>query len=155
LALRIWAAQFLFLKYPWRLDRRAGPGDALEMIAITPGGSASAGTTPLPIRLNQQLDSFVEGKTAELEHQFLTMLQTRIFLKRPPDEWFGIYLAVFVFFTALEEDTWNLAIWNGRVKSTEITVSSFTLAAAYSIDRILAHGASYRMAPKRAPRSPY
>lgn len=121
LALRIWAAQFVFFKHPWRLDLQTDPDDAPGMTVITPKGSASTRITPLPILLNQQLDSLIESKTADLELQFLTELQTRMFLKRPPDEWFGIYLAIFVFFTALEEDTWNLETWNCGVKSTEIS----------------------------------
>jgi len=125
------------------------------MTAITPEGSASTRITPLPILLNQQLDSFIERKSADLECLFLTDLQTRMFLKKPPDELFGIYLAIFVYFTALEEDTWNLETWNCGVKSTEISVSSFTLAAAYSIDSKLVHGVSYRMASIRAPTSSY
>ena len=117
----------MFFKNPWRLDLRTDPDSALGMTVIPQKGSASAGITPLPILLNQQLDSFIERKTADLESQFLTELQTRIFLKRPPDEWFGIYLAIFVFFTALEEDTWNLETWSCGVKSAEISVSPSTL----------------------------
>ncbi|KAF8424194.1 hypothetical protein EV426DRAFT_707946 [Tirmania nivea] len=121
LALRIWAAQFVFFKHPWRLDLRTDPVDALGMTVIIQKGSASTGITPLPILLNQQLDAFIEKRAADLEQQFLMELQARMFLKRPPDEWFGIYLAIFVFFTALEEDTWNLENWNCGVKGTEIS----------------------------------
>ena len=75
-----------------------------------------AGIRPLPRLLNQALDSLVEKRTADFEQMFLSELQTRMF-RRQPSEWFGIYLAVFVFLSGMEKDTWNLETWNIEVVS--------------------------------------
>lgn len=83
-----------------------------------------AGVTPLPRLLNQQLDSIIEKRASELEHQFLSELQTMI-VRRQPNEWFGMYLAMFVYLSAMEKDTWSLETWNLEVvKQKENPVSA-------------------------------
>ncbi|KAF8448495.1 hypothetical protein BDZ91DRAFT_669668 [Kalaharituber pfeilii] len=108
-ALRIWAAQIVFFKRPWRI---APHSDTLGMSTITEQDLPKlVGLRPLPRLLNQQLDCIMEKRAAELEHLFLTDLQNRIF-RMQPAEWFGIFLAMFVFFSSLERDTWNLETWD-------------------------------------------
>lgn len=86
---------------------------------------------PLPDLLNSQLDYLLEKKIAEIELQFLTGLQSLIF-RRQPDEWFRIFLAIFVFVSSIEEDTWNLEVWKAALESSETAVSlhSFSIIHA-------------------------
>lgn len=112
-ALRIWAAQIVFFRNPWRIDEQSD--DTLGMSVITKEYSPElAGMMPLPRLLNQQLDSIVEKRVAEVEHMFLSDLQALIFRKQP-NEWFAMYLAMFVFFSSMERDTWMLETWNTEV----------------------------------------
>ena len=114
-ALRIWAAQMVFFKRPWRFAQQT---DVLGMGTLTADDAPKlAGVRPLPRLLNQALDSIVEKRTADFEQIFLTELQTRIF-RRQPKEWFGIFLSVFVFLSGMEKDTWNMETWDMEVVST-------------------------------------
>ncbi|KAI5793712.1 hypothetical protein DFH27DRAFT_566989 [Peziza echinospora] len=125
-ALRIWAAQVFFFKKPWRFAHRCS--DDLGMGVISSEDSPLlAGIRPLPRLLNQALDSLMEKRAADFEQMFLSELQARMY-RRQPNEWFGIYLAVFVFLSGMEKDTWNLETWNIEVVSQRNHPHSHLLA---------------------------
>ena len=127
LALKIWAAQCLYFKHPWRLESQSEslePVSPLGMRVITQERSPFVGLIPLPHLLHYQMDSMMERRIAELEQQFLTELQS-LTQRKQPSEWFGMYLSMFVFFSSLEEDTWGLRTWGVEsLKEIETPVSS-------------------------------
>lgn len=123
LALKIWAAQCVFFKHPWRLELQSEslePVSSFEMTVVTQEQSPFAGLTPLPHLLHWQMASMMERRIAELEQQFLTELQS-LTQRKQPNEWFGMYLSMFVFFSSLEEDTWGLKTWGGKVIETPVS----------------------------------
>lgn len=105
-ALRIWSAQIVYFKGPFRICG----SNTVGMPTITDPKSTVYGITPLPRLVNQQLDARVESWMAELEQEVLAELQVKIFRRNPAD-WFGIYLALFVTLSSLERDTWGLQTW--------------------------------------------
>jgi hypothetical protein len=60
--------------------------------------------------INQQLDSHLENRVANIEKELLAELQTRI-LDRNSNDWFGIYLTIYMQLSSLERDTWDLSTW--------------------------------------------
>lgn len=135
-ALRIWAAQIVFFKGPFRICGQNTAG----MTTIDDPKSTVYGITPLPRLANQQLDSRVESWMAELEQEVLSGLQVKIFRRNPAD-WFGIYLTLFVTLSSLERDSWGLQAWTAdadslleRVKSLVSLVHSVSVFAFYVIE---------------------
>lgn len=126
-ALRIWAAQIVFFKSPFRISGLNTAG----MTKIDDPKSTVYGITPLPRLANQQLDSRVESWMAELEQDVLVELQTKIFRRNPAD-WFGIYLTLFVTLSSLERDSWGLKTWtadaNNLLERVKSLVSLFFFA---------------------------
>ena len=69
------------------------------------------GITPLPRLINQQLDFYLEARIATLERDLLKDLQTYI-LQQERSNWFGTYLAIYVYLCNIERDTWSLRTWD-------------------------------------------
>ncbi|KAI5794831.1 hypothetical protein FPQ18DRAFT_328492 [Pyronema domesticum] len=125
-ALRIWTAQNFFFSNAWRICS----AETLEMSNIDNPESKLHGVIPLPRLMNQQLDYYVENRVATLEKELLAELQARI-LDRNPNEWFGIFLAIYIHLCSIERDNWCLSTWNHdkdilieRVRQLEISSQS-------------------------------
>ncbi|KAF5266401.1 hypothetical protein FOXYS1_2752 [Fusarium oxysporum] len=94
LALRFWAMQAVFFKYPWTIVKGASE------IGMSPLGIPGCwfGKTLLPRLVNQQLDKAFETRMDELEREILEQLQNMI-LRRDR----GTH--------CLEKDSWNMHAW--------------------------------------------
>lgn len=112
LALRFWAIQAIFFKYPWTVTR-GGKLIGMEPLRI-PG--YWSGFTLLPRLVNQQLDQAFEARMDELEHEILERLQHAIF-KQHRNEWCSIFLTCIILLHSLERDSWNTSAWEFETKS--------------------------------------
>ncbi|KAG9502523.1 hypothetical protein J7337_005352 [Fusarium musae] len=92
LALRFWAMQAVFFKYPWTITK--GASDIGMWPLDIPG--CWFGKTLLPRLVNQQLDKAFEIRMDELEREILEQLQDMI-LRRDR--------------STLEKDSWNMHAW--------------------------------------------
>lgn len=83
-----------------------------NMLGMIPIGSSVSPLeiVPLPRLLNHQLDFYIESRVAAIEKEVLTELQSHI-LDRNSYDWFGIFLAIYIYLTGLESDLWNLETW--------------------------------------------
>lgn len=112
LALRFWAIQAIFFKYPWTITR-GGESIGMEPVRI-PG--YWSGFTLLPRLVNQELDRAFETRMDELENEILGRLQSAIF-KRHRNEWCSIFLTCIILLHSLERDSWNTSAWEFETKS--------------------------------------
>ncbi|KAF5590898.1 hypothetical protein FPANT_5874 [Fusarium pseudoanthophilum] len=94
LALRFWAMQAVFFKYPWTIVK--GASDIGMRPLNIPG--CWFGKTLLPRLVNQQLDRAFEIRMDELEREILERLQDMI-LRRDRSTY------------CLEKDSWNMHAW--------------------------------------------
>ncbi|KAF5666579.1 hypothetical protein FDENT_12320 [Fusarium denticulatum] len=94
LALRFWAMQAVFFKYPWTIVK--GASDIGMWPLDIPG--CWFGKTLLPRLVNQQLDKAFEIRMDELEREILEQLQYMI-LRRDRSTY------------CLEKDSWNMHAW--------------------------------------------
>ncbi|KAF4502918.1 hypothetical protein FAGAP_824 [Fusarium agapanthi] len=107
LALRFWAMQAVFLKYPWTIVKGASDID-MWPLAI-PG--CWFGKTLLPRLVNQQLDKAFEIRMDELEREILEQLQDVILRRDRSTYWCAIFLTTFILLHSLERDSWNMHAW--------------------------------------------
>jgi hypothetical protein len=105
-ALRIWVAQTSFFKNHWRIVEGA---ESVNAVHYEPLGAAL-----VPRMLTLQLERAVEVYMKELEQDFLHRLENMVF-SRDPLSWLPTYLAIFVYLSTLEGDTWDLEEWTAGV----------------------------------------
>ncbi|KAF4445053.1 hypothetical protein FACUT_255 [Fusarium acutatum] len=94
LALRFWAMQAVFFKYPWTIVKGASE---IGMYSLDIPG-CWFGKTLLPRLVNQQLDKAFEIRMDELEREILEQLQDMV-LSRDRSTY------------CLEKDSWNMHAW--------------------------------------------
>lgn len=111
LALRFWAIQAIFFKYPWTITRG---GESIGMEPLKLPGYWN-GFVLLPRLVNQELDRAFEARMDELEHEILGKLQVAIF-KRHRNEWCSIFLTSVILLHSLERDSWNTSAWEFETK---------------------------------------
>lgn len=92
------------------------------MSEIRRAGTDIDGLVPVPRLVNQQLDSLLEARMALLEEELLAELQLRV-PRRIASEWFGIYLAIYVYFASIERDSWSLKTWEIDSQSVKAKTS--------------------------------
>nr|RBQ95320.1 hypothetical protein FVER53263_09040 [Fusarium verticillioides] len=107
LALRFWAMQAVFFKYPWTITK--GASDIGMWPLDIPG--CWFGKTLLPRLVNQQLDKAFEIRMDELEREILEQLQDMILRRDRSTYWCSIFLTTFILLHSLEKDSWNMHAW--------------------------------------------
>ncbi|KAF5682855.1 hypothetical protein FCIRC_4712 [Fusarium circinatum] len=107
LALRFWAMQAVFFKYPWTIVK--GASDIGMRPLNIPG--CWLGKTLLPRLVNQQLDKAFEIRMDELEREILQRLQDVILRRDRSTYWCAIFLTTFILLHSLEKDSWNMHAW--------------------------------------------
>ncbi|KAF5614435.1 uncharacterized protein FSUBG_315 [Fusarium subglutinans] len=107
LALRFWAMQTVFFKYPWTIVK--GASDIGMWPLNIPG--CWFGKTLLPRLVNQQLDKAFEIRMDELEREILGRLQDVILRRDRSTYWCAIFLTTFILLHSLEKDSWNMHAW--------------------------------------------
>ncbi|KAF5236317.1 hypothetical protein FANTH_11269 [Fusarium anthophilum] len=107
LALRFWAMQAVFFKYPWTIVK--GASDIGMCPVNIPG--CWFGKTLLPRLVNQQLDKAFEIRMDELEREILERLQDVILRRDRSMYWCAIFLTTFILLHSLEKDSWNMHAW--------------------------------------------
>ncbi|KAF5965517.1 hypothetical protein FBULB1_12164 [Fusarium bulbicola] len=107
LALRFWAMQAVFFKYPWTIVK--GASDIGMCPLDIPG--CWFGKTLLPRLVNQQLDKAFEIRMDELEREILERLQDVILRRDRSTYWCAIFLTTFILLHSLEKDSWNMHAW--------------------------------------------
>ncbi|KAG5789672.1 hypothetical protein H9Q69_011266 [Fusarium xylarioides] len=107
LALRFWAMQAVFFKYPWTIVK--GASDISMRPLDIPG--CWFGKTLLPRLVNQQLDMAFEIRMDELEREILEQLQDMILRRDRSTYWCAIFLTTFILLHSLEKDSWNMHAW--------------------------------------------
>ncbi|KAF5635035.1 hypothetical protein F52700_5583 [Fusarium sp. NRRL 52700] len=107
LALRFWAMQAVFFKYPWTIEK--GASDIGMRPLNIPG--CWFGKTLLPRLVNQQLDKAFEIRMDELEREILEQLQDMILRRDRSTYWCAIFLTTFILLHSLEKDSWNMHAW--------------------------------------------
>ncbi|KAI1057468.1 hypothetical protein LB505_008982 [Fusarium chuoi] len=107
LALRFWAMQAVFFKYPWTIVQ--GASDIGMRPLNIPG--CWFGKTLLPRLVNQQLDRAFEIRMDELEREILEQLQDMILRGERSTYWCAIFLTNFILLHSLEKDSWNMHAW--------------------------------------------
>ncbi|KAF5545338.1 hypothetical protein FMEXI_6086 [Fusarium mexicanum] len=107
LALRFWAMQAVFFKYPWTIVK--GASDIGMQPLDMPG--CWFGKTLLPRLVNQQLDKAFEIRMDELEREILERLQDVILRRDRSTYWCAIFLTTFILLHSLEKDSWNMHAW--------------------------------------------
>ncbi|EXK40212.1 hypothetical protein FOMG_07151 [Fusarium oxysporum f. sp. melonis 26406] len=107
LALRFWAMQAVFFKYPWTIVKGASE------IGMSPLDIPGCwfGKTLLPRLVNQQLDKAFETRMDELEREILEQLQNMILRRDRGTHWCAIFLTTFTLLHSLERDSWNMHAW--------------------------------------------
>ncbi|KAG7424210.1 hypothetical protein Forpi1262_v014756 [Fusarium oxysporum f. sp. raphani] len=107
LALRFWAMQAVFFKYPWTIVKGASE------IGMSPLDIPGCwfGKTLLPRLVNQQLDKAFETRMDELEREILELLQNMILRRDRGTYWCAIFLTTFTLLHSLEKDSWNMHAW--------------------------------------------
>ncbi|PCD35660.1 hypothetical protein AU210_008222 [Fusarium oxysporum f. sp. radicis-cucumerinum] len=107
LALRFWAMQAVFFKYPWMIVKGASE------IGMSPLDIPGCwfGKTLLPRLVNQQLDKAFETRMDELEREILEQLQNMILRRDRGTYWCAIFLTTFTLLHSLEKDSWNMHAW--------------------------------------------
>ncbi|CVL01697.1 uncharacterized protein FMAN_07897 [Fusarium mangiferae] len=107
LALRFWAMQAVFFKYPWTIVNGASE---IGMYSLDIPG-CWFGKTLLPRLVNQQLDRAFEMRMDELEREILEQLQDMILSRERSTYWCAIFLTTFILLHSLEKDSWNMHAW--------------------------------------------
>ncbi|SCV29848.1 uncharacterized protein FFB14_02754 [Fusarium fujikuroi] len=107
LALRFWAMQAVFFKYPWTIVKGASE---IGMYPLDIPG-CWFGKTLLPRLVNQQLDKAFEIRMDELEREILEQLQDMILRGDRSTYWCAIFLTTFILLHSLEKDSWNMHAW--------------------------------------------
>ncbi|KAG5761311.1 hypothetical protein H9Q72_010583 [Fusarium xylarioides] len=107
LALRFWAMQAVFFKYPWTIVKGASN---IGMYPLDIPG-CWFGKTLLPRLVNQQLDKAFEIRMDELEQEILEQLQDVILRRDRSTHWCAIFLTTFILLHSLEKDSWNMHAW--------------------------------------------
>ncbi|SCV50608.1 uncharacterized protein FFFS_09592 [Fusarium fujikuroi] len=107
LALRFWAMQAVFFKYPWTIVK--GASDIGMRPLNIPG--CWFGKTLLPRLVNQQLDKAFEIRMDEVERVILEQLQDMILRGDRSTYWCAIFLTTFILLHSLEKDSWNMHAW--------------------------------------------
>ncbi|KAF5703111.1 hypothetical protein FGLOB1_9245 [Fusarium globosum] len=107
LALRFWAMQAVFFKYPWTIVTGASE---IGMYSLDIPG-CWFGKTLLPRLVNQQLDKAFEIRMDELEREILEQLQDMILRGDRSTYWCAIFLTTFILLHSLEKDSWNMHAW--------------------------------------------
>ncbi|CVL02378.1 uncharacterized protein FPRN_08069 [Fusarium proliferatum] len=107
LALRFWAMQAVFFKYPWTIVTGASE---IGMYSLDIPG-CWFGKTLLPRLVNQQLDKAFEIRMDELEREILEQLQDMILRGERSTYWCAIFLTTFILLHSLEKDSWNMHAW--------------------------------------------
>ncbi|PNP75449.1 hypothetical protein FNYG_11253 [Fusarium nygamai] len=107
LALRFWAMQAVFFKYPWTIVKGASE---IGMYPLDIPG-CWFGKTLLPRLVNQQLDKAFEIRMDELERKILEQLQDMILRRDRSTHWCAIFLTTFILLHSLEKDSWNMHAW--------------------------------------------
>ncbi|KAK2591794.1 hypothetical protein QQS21_010495 [Conoideocrella luteorostrata] len=107
LALRHWAMQAVFFKFPWIIKEGAS---RIGMTSLSIPGCWS-GKTLLPRLVNQELDRAFERRMDELEKILLEKLQHAVF-NHHRHNWCSIFLASFILLHSLEKDFWNMNAWD-------------------------------------------
>ncbi|KAF4450283.1 hypothetical protein F53441_6565 [Fusarium austroafricanum] len=107
LALRFWAMQAVFFKYPWTIVKG---GSQIGMSPLSIPG-CWLGKTLLPRLVNQELDKAFEKRMDELEQEILERLQEVIFSQKRNSYWCAIFLTTFILLHSLEKDSWNMHAW--------------------------------------------
>ncbi|KAF4341301.1 hypothetical protein FBEOM_4774 [Fusarium beomiforme] len=107
LALRFWAIQAVFFKYPWTIVKGA------SLIGMSPLLIPGCwyGKTLLPRLVNQQLDEAFEIRMDELEKEILEKLQDMVLCRERSKYWCAIFLTTFILLNSLEKDSWNMHAW--------------------------------------------
>ncbi|KAG7413864.1 hypothetical protein Forpe1208_v007343 [Fusarium oxysporum f. sp. rapae] len=107
LALRFWAMQAVFFKYPWTIVKGASE---IGMCPLDIPG-CWFGKTLLPRLVNQQLDKAFEIRMDELEREILGQLEDMILYRKRSTYWCAIFLTTFILLHSLEKDSWNMHAW--------------------------------------------
>jgi hypothetical protein len=107
LALRFWAMQAVFFKFPWTIEKGASK---IGMYPLDIPG-CWFGKTLLPRLVNQQLDRAFEIRMDELEREILERLQDMILCRDRCTYWCAIFLTTFILLHSLEKDSWNMHAW--------------------------------------------
>src|SRR5437773_224440 len=102
----MWVAQTTFFRNHWRI---VGGAESVNAPYYQPLRAYL-----VPRMLALELEQTVETYMKDLEQDFLHVLESMVF-GRKPLSWLSMYLAAFIYLSTLEGDNWDLGAWRAKI----------------------------------------